>query len=179
MRKNQEKREKRKHKKAKKKEKRSMEAKIDQLSNAILVMQNMMTKMGYVQEDTKRTEVSNKSKGKKGKQPENDESDNSDTTIYKNVVEKELTYERVDPEISFKEKPQNRDSTSSEDKIDTSYDLMEVDIDINERFIADCAAEAERRKAARSQIDELDRQCWRRRHKRGGEKPSENVCYSR
>ena len=137
-----------------------MEAKIDQLSNAVLVMQNMMTTTGYIQD--KESEKAKQSKGK----TKNIASTNSETMIYHDAVEKAVTYKRVDPEISFKEKDKNRDSTSSEDKIDTSDNLMEVEVDVNDRFIADCAAEAERQKLkgkgdnrTQGHHDSRDRQC--------------------
>ena len=91
----------------------------------------------------------------------------SETTIYQNVLEKArepnldiTTMEiAVDPEISFRRKsikslPDGQaervenpggdrvDYYSSDERIDTSDELMEKDIDINEKFIADCASEA-------------------------------------
>ena len=63
----------------------------------------------------------------------------SEATIYKNAVEfVENDDEMKDPEISFNYK--NRDSTSLEEKVNTSNEFMEVDV--NERFIAECAREA-------------------------------------
>ena len=68
---------------------------------------------------------------------------NSETTIYQIILEKDSNhYDTDDPEITFKTTEANsqaklRDSTSSEDQIDTSDEMLEVDI--NERFIADCA----------------------------------------
>ena len=63
----------------------------------------------------------------------------------------ENSNENEDPEITFKVDQgkinSNRDSTSSEERIDTSDELMEVDMDIDfdERFIADCARKVKRR----------------------------------
>ena len=81
------------------------------------------------------------------------EGSNSETTIYHNAVEfMEVDNEyhvdnetekgnygvTDDPEITFKVR--QRDSTSTEDQVNTSDELMEIDI--NEQFIAECAAEA-------------------------------------
>ena len=51
---------------------------------------------------------------------------------------------------------QHRDSSSSEDRIDTSDELMEVDI--NDQFIADCAAEANHKRSyPRDEVEKSDR----------------------
>ena len=79
-------------------------------------------------------------------------------TIYHNALNRVVepyTWVEVDPEISFKNMGQvhtnqdfvekaNRDSSSSDEQIDTSDEMMEVggDVDIHDKFIADCAAEA-------------------------------------
>ena len=80
----------------------------------------------------------------------------SDTTICRNVLEK-VNDQQDDPEITFKlneeqktnvSAPNKRDSSSSEDQdqVDTSDELMDIDMDINDKFIADCACEAKRHK---------------------------------
>ena len=51
--------------------------------------------------------------------------------------------QQVDPEVSFRMK-KHRESSSLEDQIDTSDELMEIDI--NEKFIADCETEAARQR---------------------------------
>ena len=93
----------------------------------------------------------------------------SDTTIYHNALEKIPVKEQevvVDQEITFKVMPlevvstkQNRESSSSDKRIDTSDELMEIDeavnIDFNEKFIADCVAEA-RRKCVHPQKEEIE-----------------------
>ena len=60
----------------------------------------------------------------------------SETTIYKPAIEKQ---QMVDPEISFKLPEERRGSSSSEEQIDTSDELMDVD-----NFIADCEAAAKK-----------------------------------
>ena len=44
---------------------------------------------------------------------------------------------------------------SSEDRIDMSDELMEVDMDLNDKFIAECAEEARRRKRALPEEDNI------------------------
>lgn len=102
----------------------------------------------------------------KGMTPADKLTSNSETTIYKNAVDQvldkgtdEQQYEHmeVDSEINFKLKRlPDRESTSSEDQIDTSDELLEVDI--SKQFIADCAAEAKRRSTTpvRSQQDQQE-----------------------
>ena len=87
----------------------------------------------------------------------------TDTTIYQNALDQNEEQQRTiegDPEISFKiksvkttqgqsdqfdqEGQKRRESSSSEDQVNTSEELMEIDMDINDHFIADCAAEAAR-----------------------------------
>ena len=74
-------------------------------------------------------------------------SNNSETTIYHNVLNRVCSPEEkiVDSEITFKINRKRlemgrRDNTSSEDKNDTSDELMEVDDELNSRFIADCVS---------------------------------------
>ena len=79
----------------------------------------------------------------------------SETTIYKNAVEFQENEEliNVDQEVSFRMKKKNRESSSSEEPIDTSDEIMEIDI--NEQFIADCAEEHRRKDGGhRSQLPE-------------------------
>ena len=135
----------------------SVEDKLDTLSNAVILLQSLMEKKGLFDTSAKKTaKGSNKKKdpASNNRTPQKGEvagvnSSNSETTIYQNAVEfmdvnqetnqhKEGFYEINDPEITFKSK--TRDSTSSEDHVNTSDELMEIDI--NEQFIAECAAEA-------------------------------------
>ena len=89
----------------------------------------------------------------------------SETTIYRNALDKIVTRdEMVDSEITFRvwevrEKPEDfeqmgdkRESSSSEEPIDTSDELIEAELglDINDKFIADCVAEAKKMKLAES-----------------------------
>ena len=80
---------------------------------------------------------------------------NSDTTIYNNALNQvgEDESEDVDPEITFKQTEISgndnrlRESSSSEDRIDTSDELMDVDVDVHDKFIADCEMEANRKRS--------------------------------
>ena len=74
---------------------------------------------------------------------------NSETTVYHNAlprIDAEVCEEiPVDAEISFKKKKVNRDSSSSEDKIDTSDEMIDFEVEkgeLNQRFISDCNEEA-------------------------------------
>ena len=112
-----------------------MENKIDSLADSVKIMQEML-----LQQTTQKKNE----KQKTAKTTSNDEHEiDSDTTIYQNILDKvsvnNLKDIQVDNEISFKAN-RSRESTSSEDQIDTSDDLM--DTDVHEKFIADCAAAA-------------------------------------
>ena len=146
----------------KNKKRQSVEDKLDTLSQAVTSLQSMMVKKGFfdspakkVMHNTRKKKSANSKGGntpKKGEKLGLDGS-NSETTIYQNAVEfmevdTEYNVEKEkekgkfcdtdDPEITFKVR--QRDSTSLEDQVNTSDELMEIDI--NEQFIAECAAEA-------------------------------------
>ena len=126
----QQKRVRKKQRKAKRREKRkSMEDKIDKLSNAILIMQDFIAKQkdNNGNDKIKKKSVKGKSSNEHNRQIE---ASNSETTIYENALNKVTDEEghvniEVDQEVSFKVKNIN-DSTSSEDKIDTSDELIEI-----------------------------------------------------
>ena len=79
---------------------------------------------------------------------------NSETTIYRNLLDKtddfsdnddkgqgqDVVTQQVDQEITFRLK-KNRGSSSSEDHVNTSDELINIDCD---KFIADCADQAAR-----------------------------------
>ena len=106
-----------------------------------MAMQDMLLKRGIFNEHKDKSQRK-ESKGKQHNSPEIVEDGNeSETTIYHNILEK---VDEVDPEITFN-RTKMRDSSSSEEhdvQIDTSDELIEPDV--NKKFIADCAAEAER-----------------------------------
>ena len=109
----------------------------------------MMVEKGFFEE--KNTEKpQRKEKGKQNHQEGTiSDSEMSVVTIYKNAVPgvNEVLVTRGpsnDPEIEFNF-DKGQDSSSSADKIDMSDELMEVDPNISEQFIADCVRETERR----------------------------------
>ena len=127
-----------------------MEDKIDLLSTSLKAMQEMMAEKGFLgQEGT----AKNYDPGENAKVNKDSKSQVSSlqTTIYKNAVKRVQT---GNPEITFLVK-EKRDSTSSEDRIDTSDELMEID-DVHNQFIADCQR--------RAKDDEMQRREEERRH---------------
>ena len=126
----------RKDRKQRKREKRkSMEDKIESMSNAIIAMQDLFVQSGMLgQAKGKVTAAKGTTEGPKLTQANHQTglSSHSETTIYQNVLEKVGgEAESIDEEISFKlpgdgNESKQRDSTSSEDRIDTSDELMEV-----------------------------------------------------
>ena len=145
--------ERQKKKKGKCEKRVSMEKKLDTLSSNLQAMQDMMLQKGFFMEkpdktgDSKRSDTRSDRGGKTNENSDNE----SDITIYQNAVRK-VTQDNsdkqvqvtVDPEKSFKV-IRKRDSLSSEDKIDTSDELIEVDNfrdDVHSHFIAECQAQA-------------------------------------
>ena len=81
-------------------------------------------------------------------------------TVYNNTVRiankaNENINVDEDPEITFNFR-KNRGSSSSEDKVNTSDEMMEVDI--NEQFILDCQRQAQRDEQKRMEQQRKDRQ---------------------
>ena len=134
----------------KKQRRQRLQSKLDDVSSTLKIMQQMMVKKGFFDEeeqpdqDGKLTEKT-KRKPRGGKCDDATDStqisSHSDTTIYREAVRPESDTNRVeviDREISFNIK--RKESTSSEDQIDTSDELLDVD-----KFIADCQEDARRR----------------------------------
>ena len=143
-------------KRRKKMDRKSMEEKLDTLSDALFGLKEMFL------QKTLGDHSDMSDKKKKDKQTENSARDkstdrtsnnsNSDTTVYQNALlrtDQELNEVQVDNEISFKKKA-NRDSSSSEDRMDTSDETLEFDAqhhnELNQRFISDYKEEAQCRK---------------------------------
>ena len=143
-----------------------METKLDNLTNALSVMQNMMLKLGFGQtsewndDDLSMPQVKSKvvkvtNNEDHGKTEIEVTNSNSETTIYQNAVEKvgtvnketrvevdsEITFRLNEPQVNQNEQNKQNSSLSEEQEpIDTSDELIEPDI--NEKFIAECEAEA-------------------------------------
>ena len=125
----------------------SVEDKVDELSSTVKAMQEIMREKGLLEEfeksQNKRKKKSTKEKRSHHHRSSKDnnacesEEENSDTMIYQEAVKAdELECQETDPEISLKLNSK-RESTSSEDQIDTSDEILDVD-----NFIADCARNA-------------------------------------
>ena len=133
------------------------------MSSALLAVKDILVQNGLAPNNPGyRPEQKQNKKENTGERTESSDS-MSETTIYKNALEEVRYIEReVDPEIAFRVKegssPSNdkqnkcNSSSSEEERIDTSDELMEVDF--NEKFIADCEAEATRRKRSFDQPPE-------------------------
>ena len=148
--------------KAKKKKRKSsskqiFQDRLDTMSSTLLAMKELMVQSGL----TGRLMETNHKADKPGTVCT--EGTSSETTIYQNVLEKanpQNFVEVVDAEISFK--VNNKDanlSSSSEERIDTSDELLELE-DANDNvqsFIAECAAEAANsRKRSLSKQQDVD-----------------------
>ena len=132
-----------------------MEEKLDNLNSTLEVMKDSFLKGGgfVCQNDQSGKEkMTAKCKVKEKRQQGKDliTESNSEVTIYHNVLDR--IQDTGDLEITFKprsegreippETQKKRDSSSSNEPIDTSDEMM--DVDINENFIADCEKEARR-----------------------------------
>ena len=135
---------------------KSMEEKLDTLSDALFGLKEMfLQKTQGDQGDTsdkkkKDKHAGSSARGRSAGRTSNNS--NSDTTVYQNAlprIDQESNQVQVDNKISFKKKS-NRDSSSSEDRMDTSDEMLEFDIqhhdELNQRFISDCEEEAWHRK---------------------------------
>ena len=113
----------------------------------LLLQQDMVEKQNPRREITPSTSKGRVHKGKDHEDNQQFVESESELAIYHNALQKVNNtkskqmgnIEVVDAEISFKRRKQH-DSSSSEEQINTSDELIEVDI--NEKFIADCAREA-------------------------------------
>ena len=142
------------------------------LPNALLLaMKDLFMKKMESEETANKAKAGNESQG-------NLNTSESDTTIYQNMLKKVTSTGEetiVDSEITFKNREplpnallgnndrqhkqtavceEHRFSSSSEEHVNTSDELMDVDLDFNERFIADCEAEAKRRKCSYPEDDD-------------------------
>ena len=115
----------------------SVQDKLDKLSNALVQMQSMMVKRGMFDPPAGNSNNESNKFGDRNSKPSG-----SETTIYCNAVEfrdpnieqNDITEEREVPVVKEK-----RDSTSSEDQVDTSDELIEFDE--HDKFISECRRE--------------------------------------
>ena len=90
-----------------------------------------------------------------------DSQSRSETTIYQEAVPWEQSNKmEVDSEITFTLNNQkvNRDSTSAEEQMDTSDELVDLNVD---KFIAECQEDARRRSHKRELLGTEERQDFR------------------
>ena len=149
-----------------------VEAKLDSLSSSLEMMKDLFLQSGIMtgKAGTKENDGAGPSTSRQqtGKDVISNQS-SSETTIYRNVLNKRNNdqsseqevirpsiHEPVDSEIMFKvsgnDKLRNRESSSSDERGDTSDELIgEIEGDARESFIADCAAEAHRRSMSSDQ----------------------------
>ena len=143
--------------KKKRKNRKHMEEKIDNLSNALMAMQNIMVQNGILrnkndQEAAVLDRPGGKTQHKTGKGVEIIEAcipsvknSNSETTVYENAVPEAapstIEVDGGEVIINLKRSKQGNNPLSDE-QADTSDKL----INVTDQFIADCAAEAERRR---------------------------------
>ena len=131
--------------KRKKKNRQSLEDRLDTMSSALLLMTEILKQNGLVHVPGDNVDLPKKKandmpdKDRSGKNS-NSEDSLSETTIYRDALDKlEVGEVPVDPEIIFKVNQASidpdkvidknkRESSSSEDKIDTSDELMDIDI---------------------------------------------------
>ena len=152
-------------KKQKQRKRSSVEDRLDTLSNTLLAMKELLTKKGITEPiTTDSKELSKKDSTKTGRDKVTDDL-LSDTTIYQNALEQIDDSEPLDadPEITFKNKcdqtqvNSKRDSSSSEEKIDTSDELLDVELEINGNLFPDGEPVEKRRKCSLQEGDEASK----------------------
>ena len=130
-----------------------MEDKIDDLSNALMAMQNVMVQSGILNQGKNMNKNSGRDEIKTASQSIKESTavgSNSETTIYDNAVVKEPSSIEIDNgEVVLNLSRCKPVINSSDEQADTSDEL----INVTDQFIADCAAaaEAERHRSVESQ----------------------------
>ena len=147
----------------------SVEDRLDTLSDTLFGLKEMFMKRSLVEEQQLDELSASGKKWKKsvnsaGKAQPEGTSLNSETTIYHNALnqisQEDCVQVPVDQEIGFKQPQSKYDSSSFEDRIDTSDEFMEIgeEMDGNEQinlncwFIADCEEEARCRRRSLSML---------------------------
>ena len=183
-----------KHKK-KKSSRRSMEQRLDTMSSTLLAVKELLLQQGIDMPGGDKKHKKSEPK-KDNSKSDNTELDNSlsVTMIYNNVLEK-LNSKKItdgdrlvqaDSEVTFRIKENQthnkqsdecdvRNTSSSDEVIDKSDELMDIDMDINDKFIADCAAEANRHKRPYPDEQEPDEDTARQTAKDHAERVIKNA----
>ena len=131
-----------------------MEEKLDNLSSTLEVMKDFFIKgslslpsASHSEKDESDGKEMDRKKAGPGK--EIMVSSPSEVTVYHNVLQQ--IEDTGDPAITFNMRPRHRGSSSLEDHIDTSDEMIKVEMEINEQFIVDC------QKEVRQSMDDADR----------------------
>ena len=146
----------------------SLEDKLDDVTSTLKVMQEFMIKKGLFEDneaswDTSQVVKSKQNKDKTGEiNPEGESSQSgSETTIYQEAVLQDQSNKmEVDSEITFNliNQKVNTDSMSSEEQMDTSDELADLNVD---KFIAECQKDARQRSHEREPLCAEERQDFR------------------
>ena len=124
-----------------------VEEKLDTMTDTLHVMKEFLIKSGMKGFETNVKDGMGSKKKKWNTEGGKEATFASVTTIYHNALEKIPPTEdggiQVDEEITFKSNQTKRDSSSSKDMVNTSDEIL--DVDINEQFIVDCAMDAKKR----------------------------------
>ena len=151
------------------KSRESVEQRLDTMSSTLLAMKQIMEKSGLLEntsagQGSSQTAAPAEGKRKHDKEKQKGKSNEkvseqvtlgeatSETTIYKNVLQKEVParhsyIDSGDDEVTFKTPTKAQfqtmqNNSSSDEQVDTSDELLEINMDFNEKFISDCAKEA-------------------------------------
>ena len=129
----------------------SVEDQLSSMNDTLSAMRELLKKNGITEFPNSSDSMDDRGKKQISDSENQAVQTNSETTVYQNALEKINDSDiNDDPEITFKK----RDCSSSEEgKIDTSDEMMEIDCN---QFIAECAAEANRRKRSLPEDKELD-----------------------
>ena len=143
---------------------KKMENKLNTLSDALFAMKEMFMRSGMAAEgktsgneqpNLMSSEVDNDQQMSRGNEGPSIVS-HSETTVYRNalnkVAENEVQMVQVDPEIIFKQK---RDSSSSEERNDTSDEMLEMETEFTEQYIAGETSDDKGRKRSYPMEDQL------------------------
>ena len=151
------------------KHRESVEQRLDTMSSTLLAVKQIMEKSGLLEntsagQGSSQTAAPAEGKRKHDKEKQKGKSNEkvseqvtlgeatSKTTIYKNVLQKEVParhsyIDSGDDEVTFKTPTKAQfqtmqNNSSSDEQVDTSDELLEIEMDFNEKFISDCAKEA-------------------------------------
>ena len=159
------------------------EDRLNTTSSTLMAMKELMEKSGMLnminssKYDEQVEESSGKEKGNECHKNSLANQSTSKTAIYQCALQKDhsenntmnkqekLEIMEVDSEVTFKINPQTEEvehkqqhsfSSSSDEQVDTSDEMIELEINVSEKFIADCAKQAAANKRKRCLPEELN-----------------------